>query len=95
MMDRSEPTDLLPGALIRFQISGGESAIKGRVAAIEIDSSGANDERHSVARISLQGLVGSCDFSLTLPRGAAVPLRVGESIEAFRNFEKMVCLSEI
>ncbi len=82
MMDHSEPTDLPPGAVVRFQIGGGESAIKGCVAAIAIDAAGAADEGHSVATISLRGLCGSCDILLTLPRGAAVPLRVGESIEA-------------
>ncbi len=81
-MDRSEPTDLPPGAVIRLQIGGGMSAIQGRVVAIERDETGVNDERHRVVRISLQGLVGSCDFLLTLPRGATVPLQVGESIEA-------------
>lgn len=85
--DASTACDLPAGAPLNLQILGGASEVRGRVVAVEGVDAGTDDAYES-ARRRVAGVVlrdddgAQHELRLTLPRGVAPPLRVGDAAVA-------------
>jgi hypothetical protein len=83
--DASIACELPAGAPLNLQILGGAAEVRGRVVAIEgVDAGADADPRWGVTRVVVRGDPGEQEYELrlTLPRGVAAPLRVGERVVA-------------